>query len=281
MYDPTVARTFQQDPMAAKYFSFSPYSWAANNPIIFIDPTGMVIEEGSQKEWDRQKGNVKKRRDKLEARSAKLSAKAEAKGWSGEKLAKKRGNINKRVSSLNSSLSTMAELENSAKVFSLNSGITGNGGVTYDATTGNVVIAYGTTANFVHESTHAGQFLAGHLAFVENGNSVGQDLWDEAAAYKAQFAYDPSSISRVKSSSVAKSFRDITPAWVKNIESDGQKIYAPGGSANTGQAPIDINSTRGDYMKAYPGKAIQFMLVPRNAKLSEFTITAPFEYESY
>jgi RHS repeat-associated protein len=39
-YDPWGVRTTTMDPHAEKYFTQSPYSWSANNPIKFIDPDG-------------------------------------------------------------------------------------------------------------------------------------------------------------------------------------------------------------------------------------------------
>lgn len=41
MYDATLARTFQMDPLADNFLNVSPYSWVMNNPLINIDPTGM------------------------------------------------------------------------------------------------------------------------------------------------------------------------------------------------------------------------------------------------
>ena len=43
MYDPLINRTWQLDPHAESYYSVSPYSWAANNPLQFIDPDGRDI----------------------------------------------------------------------------------------------------------------------------------------------------------------------------------------------------------------------------------------------
>jgi RHS repeat-associated protein len=39
-YDPMLGRTWQIDPHAENYYSWSPYSWAFNNPINIIDPDG-------------------------------------------------------------------------------------------------------------------------------------------------------------------------------------------------------------------------------------------------
>lgn len=82
-------------------------------------------------------------------------------------------------------------------------------------------------------------------------NSSG--VFDEVLAYKAKYGYSPSSVSGLTSSSVVKSFSDITVSWVQGItKSDGSKIYAPGGNANTGISPVNINTYREGLIKAYP-----------------------------
>ncbi len=43
VYDPVIGRTFQLDPKADKFYNLSPYSWAAGNPLKYIDPDGREI----------------------------------------------------------------------------------------------------------------------------------------------------------------------------------------------------------------------------------------------
>jgi hypothetical protein len=51
MYDPQIGRSFQPDPHEDFYAAKSPFSFLANNPISYTDPTGM-----DEVEWDDEGG---------------------------------------------------------------------------------------------------------------------------------------------------------------------------------------------------------------------------------
>ena len=267
--NPITGLWYGVDALAEKYPSVGGYVYCVDNPVRYTDPMGMEIEEGNLKEWVNLKQKIERQRDNLQTDINKLNAKARVKGWNSEKLAVKIGNKAERLASLNSSIGTMETLEASSQVYSLSHTADGeNGGVTLNTNTNVIDIKFGSTANFVHEMTHAGQFETGDVAFLNTGMTILQDVYDETAAYKAQFGYSPSSVSGLTSTSVANSFSEITPAWVQGLkDATGSMPYAEGGSANTGLIPVNINSTRDALIQAYPWKAAELRQLPENYNL--------------
>ena len=228
-YDPTTLQFKTPDPLAEKYYSWSLYAYVMNNPMKYIDPTGMVVDSVNLEQWNGEKQNIYNRL--LELNSSNID-----------------GMNNEQIRSLQGTLKIMRQAEGSSQLYKLG-GISGNiGGVTYDDTSKAILISYGGTANFVHEVTHVGQFESGDIAFSKTGGSLAQDIFDEIAAYKAQYNYDPNSVSGLSSTSTVNSLNDITTSWVQGI--NGGTIYRPSGTAKTGIAPLNIYSTKIDFIRS-------------------------------
>jgi RHS repeat-associated protein len=229
-----------RDPLFEKYPFMSPYAYCANNPLKYIDPTGMIIDPASATEWNNEKQAIQDRKGSIDGKISKLTAKAERKEWSENKLNRKTGDLKERSASLEKTLNTMNDLENCQETTYTLKKVVENCsfsmGTGKDA--GKMVIAYSTTASFVHEVIHGGQFHNGEVGVLPNGEFTGYDLNDEVNAYRAALAYD-----RYSYDNKYYSPSQITTNWVKQRAKAYQGL--PIGPIN---APLYKSTRRKSYV---------------------------------
>lgn len=165
-------------------------------------------------------------------------------------------------------LDNLDNLKNSIQIYTIKhvSADSGSGGTTYDIAHDVVIfnIQKKNTANFVHETTHGGQFQKGEIVFRDTPVSgwpaipggLGDDFDDEIAAYKAQFAYDPVSVSGLPNSlRSATSLKDIDPPWLialRDAKDTTKYIYMPNERDGVTERHINIYSGKKDLIEAYP-----------------------------
>ena len=251
---PMASRFDQPDKKSGDYTWLSPYIFCAADPINFSDPTGMRISDNSRADWDMHKAAIRDRIQSLGTEMDNSVERAKKEGLPQEKQDAEIAMYQLLLSFLGNSLKTMKTLENSEQVYSLKQMTEygdGLGGVTKNTTTGEVVIKYLTQANFVHEMTHAGQVETGDIAFGDKGLPVFQDLYDEVAAYRHQYAFDPASVSLLPSDIRISSINGITANWVWGIKDyDGNPVYQ-NKQYKIGKLPINVNSTMSQLLQAY------------------------------
>ncbi|MBO9566657.1 MAG: hypothetical protein J7621_28045 [Niastella sp.] len=214
-------------------------------------------------EWSRHKELIIDKRDSLQ--QAIIEKENRACRYK-EKAQQEINNLKARVTQLDKVIELINSLEKSDEQYILQTADKPEGSTSWDAKRKCVVLTVGSTANFIHEITHGGQYEAGEIIFdALLEKSYLQDLYDETDAYKAQYAYDPASITGLKSNTVARTMEDITPQWVANLQSkEGEKTYREHGLIR-----VNINSPKATLLIAYPQLENQFKTWADNCTMKE------------
>ena len=169
--DPSMIRFTTVDPKAEKYYNLSPYAYVGNNPLRFIDPTGMV--------WDdpnvayKLKKNIDKKIETLNNNIEKNELSL-AKGGHSEKktknLEKQIAEAKSRISNLNISKNDIDKLgADKNNTYAINN-TSGGKHFVRQGSDGKVYIESSSDALSIHEISHVRQSLeAGGLKFTHEG----------------------------------------------------------------------------------------------------------------
>jgi len=163
--------------------------------------------------------------------------------------------LKQRLDLLDKVIERIGKLENSDVEYVLRPTRKAEGSTSWDTKKKCIVLTVGSTANFIHEAMHGWQYETGEIMFDANvDKSYLADLVDETEAYKAQFAYDPSSIASLRGATIARSVEAITNDWVASLQSaEGERTYR-----EHSRIRVNINSPKSILLKAYPQLESQF-----------------------
>jgi hypothetical protein len=228
------------DPMAEKYPFLSPYAYCGNNPIRYVDPTGMIIEDPDEL--------VKEQKAQLNQNLSYIQNALNGEGLSEGMSAA----LNKLAGAFQSSISEISTLEKSDQVYSVHYGEGKEGGVQYNNKTGAIDIGIGkgdaSTGLIGHELKHAYQYEKGQISLVTDNSGYGKlyDITDETAAYNRERAFGAGIQFFQTPNAVVNGY----PLQMNDndVRSFGNSMTPPA-YQTLPNGPIDINSKEGKALR--------------------------------
>ncbi len=204
MYDPALGRTTTMDPMAEKFYGMSSYSMMANNPVRYVDPTGMEFTESAWGWVNNLITNINQQQERNNNKISEKQAQLDAgglKAGKAKRLNKQIGRLNSANESLEGVRGEIATLAASDQVYNVNE-ISSSSATTTDAVGNSTVTAstsFNTSTNavdinissnagmglFAHELKHAYQFDQGQMSLGSFGiKSPSYFLYDKQDEYE-------------------------------------------------------------------------------------------------
>jgi len=173
MYDPQVGRWWVVDKLAEKYFFLSSYAYCTNNPIKYIDPTGLEFTNAAWKWVNKLIAEIDNKQASINAKIAEKQAKLDEGGLSArqeERLIRQIRYLQSQNTELESVRGEIAKLSASDQIYDVktsdaySTSSTIVGAATFNFSNGNFEIVMPTSgglSTFAHELKHAYQFETG------------------------------------------------------------------------------------------------------------------------